>query len=383
MPRLLKAIAGLLIPGTPANDGRTGGPDVVKERKQHKKTHRAREPEPPHKQQPEWRPDERRPQPPPVQRGDPIATAADPHAVTMVLPTTQLDGEYAKPDPARLTPPVLGGTPRAARLPWYLPVEPAQSGVAADEVRLGDLDVRAASVVGPDHRCAEPAMARQDAYRLGRDSAGRHLIIAVADGLSSAARSDIGATIAVRAAVDLIRRELDAGLRPEQLDMVALFSTVAKHVAGGAKQLGCSPADVLTALAVAIVPSGATGPSGVRLVLLASLADVSTWVRTDPSWTRLGGADKHGLDRNSLDAFLPHHADKVDVRLLDLPPNSTLAVVTDGVGDAFTDVAGGAQWFAQRWRRPPPLASFLLDVNYEAPSQLDDRTAIVVWCGGK
>lgn len=321
--------------------------------------------------------------PPPQHCGGHPMSAARPAGADMM--TTEVRGRpepFMAVDPGVLAPPVLGGTPRAARYPWYLPVEPAQSGVAADQVRLGDLEVRAASVVGPDHRCEEPATARQDAYRLGRDAKGRHLVVAVADGLSSAARSDLGATVAVRAAVDLVRRELDNVAYPGDIDMTAVFTKVAGHVAGAARQLQCSPDDVLAALITAIVPSRPTGPNGSRTVWLASLADVSAWLRQDLGWQRLAGAEKHGMDRNALDAFLPHHWNRVVVDRAEVPWGGTLAVLTDGIGDALTDVPDGARWFAERWRHPTNLASFLLDVSYEAPSQVDDRTAVVVWCGG-
>ncbi len=289
------------------------------------------------------------------------------------------DSFYAV-DPTSLVPPVLGGIPKAARYPWYLPVEPAQSGVAADQVRLGDLEVRAASVVGPDHRCEEPAVARQDAYRLGRDARGAHLVIAVADGVSCAKRSDVGATVAVRAGVDLVRRELDSGIDLEQVDFVAVFKQIAGHVAGAARQLRCHVEEVLTALVIVIVPSASNGPQGSRTVRTAALADVSAWLREDFGWQRLAGVSKHGMDRNALNEFLPHYPESVVVRSSRVPAGATLAVVTDGIGDVLTDLKDGAEWFADRWRQPTNLNSFLLDVSYEAPGHLDDRTAVVVWC---
>lgn len=290
---------------------------------------------------------------------------------------------FVAPDPALLVPPVLGGTPHAARRPWYLQPEPAQSGVAADQVRIGDLDVRAASVVGPDHRCEEPADPRQDAYRIGRDAKGAFLIVAVADGMGSAKRSDVGATVAVRAAVDLVRKEIDLGGHPEQIDMRRIFKSVAGNVAGAAKQLGCAADQVLTALIVAIVPTSDTGPGGWRHVWLASVGDVSAARRQDGRWCRLTGSDKEGLDRNSLDSFLPHHPDSVVLQRVEVSGGGVIAVVTDGISDAWTDLPGAAAWFNERWRTPPNLASFLLDVSYEAPGQVDDRTAVVVWCGSR
>jgi Protein phosphatase 2C len=200
--------------------------------------------------------------------------------------------------------------------------------------------------------------------------------------MSSAARSDIGATVAVRATVDILRRALDEGHCPHDIDMADVFQMVASHIAGAAEQVGCDQIDMATALIAAIVPAAPTSPDGSRNVCLAWLADVSAWLRNGSRWERLAGTEKHGMDRNALLHFLPHYADKVTVMRRDVPLAATLAVLTDGVSDALTDVAGGERWFAERWCRSMNLASFILDVSYEAPSQLDDRTAVVVWCGG-
>lgn len=286
-------------------------------------------------------------------------------------------------DPALMRPPVFGGAPRAARLPWLLPTEPSQSGIAADEVRLGDLDVRAVSLIGASHRCEEPATARQDAYRLGRDAAGRYLVVAVADGLSDSRRSDLGAMVAARCAVDVVREALDRGAAPD-IRWLEVFRVTASTVASAAKQSGLSAMEVCTALIVAIIPAEPDHRDGGRRVWLASLADVSAWQRSEAGWRMLAGDPKQDVfDRNAVHHFLPCHPDQVTAVCHDLPPGATITIVSDGVGDALTGVPGASTWFAQRWRTPPPLASFLLDVAYEARGQLDDRTAVTVWCGGR
>ncbi|MBV9161745.1 MAG: protein phosphatase 2C domain-containing protein [Pseudonocardiales bacterium] len=286
-------------------------------------------------------------------------------------------------DPALIRPPVFDGAPRAARLPWRLPTEPSQSGIAADEARLGDLDVRAVSLIGASHRCEEPATARQDTYRLGRDAAGRYLVVAVADGLSEGRRSDLGATVAARCAVDMVRKELDRGAAPD-IQWLEVFRLAASTVASAAKQSELSPKEVCTALIVAIVPAEPDNRDGGRRVWFASLADVSAWQRSEAGWRMLAGDPKEDvLDRNAVHHFLPCHPDKVTVVYQDVPQGATITIVSDGVGDALADVPGASKWFARRWRTPPPLASFLLDVAYEARGQLDDRTAVTVWCGGR
>ncbi|MEV6495002.1 protein phosphatase 2C domain-containing protein, partial [Actinoplanes sp. NPDC051633] len=93
--------------------------------------------------------------------------------------------------------------------PWLLPPHRSAPGIAADEAQVGDLSVRAASVVGPGHRCTEPVVARQDAYQLGRDRASRFLVVAVADGISASRHADRGATVAAQRSVDALAGRLD------------------------------------------------------------------------------------------------------------------------------------------------------------------------------
>ncbi len=277
--------------------------------------------------------------------------------------------------------PVFGVAPQAALSPWVLPVDPAVCGVAADQVRLGDLDVRAASIVGPGHRCEEPATPRQDSYRLGRDRAGRYLIIAVADGMSDSRRSDLGAAVAVRCAVDTLRTYLDSGADPTAEAMTTAFRTCAGAMVAAARSAGLSEMDVRCALIIAVIPTAPDLASHRRRAWFTTLADVSAWLRVHNSWRQLAGDEKNdGLDGNILHSFLPYHPDRAVTVYRDLEPGATVAVVTDGVGDALTFLPDAARWFARHWATPVTLESFLLGVGFHARGQLDDRTSVTVWC---
>jgi len=276
---------------------------------------------------------------------------------------------------------MFGRVPRAASVAWHLTVEPTTSGIAADQARLGGLQVRAASIVGPSHRCEEPAVARQDSYRVGRDDAGRHLIVAVADGMSDSRRSDIGAMVAVRCAVDSVREELNHSGQADEAILYNAFQASAHAMVTAARGKRLPEDAVRSAMIVAIVPACPENDSGERFAWFASIADVSAWLHVGPTWRQLAGDPKvTGMDRNQVRHFLPHYPNEVRVVRHVLPPRATVTVVTDGVGDAFTDIPGADQWFAERWRHPMPLESFLLDVGYHASGQLDDRTAVTVWC---
>jgi hypothetical protein len=342
--------------------------------------HRSGQPSTPHPEH--RRADDTVPSPPRMYSSDRFSSAnSDVISTTPAKRAVQTEETGKTLNPAVPESPVFGSSPPAARRPWVLPVEPAVSGIAADQASLGDLDVRAVSIVGPGHRCEEPAMPRQDSYRLGRDRAGRYLIIAVADGMSDSRRSDLGATVASRCAVNTLRAHLDGGEGPTADAMKEAFRIAAGAMVAAANNEGLSEMDVRCALIIAVIPAAPNTPSSGRRAWFATLADVSAWLRHSDGWYQLAGDQKNnGLDRNTLRNFLPYHPDRVVTVSCNLEPGATVAVVTDGIGDAFTEVPRAAQWFAQRWETPVPLESFLLDVGFQARGQLDDRTSVTVWC---
>ncbi|TKK85248.1 protein phosphatase 2C domain-containing protein [Herbidospora galbida] len=279
----------------------------------------------------------------------------------------QATGGFARP---------LGAAPEAARLPWRLPDEPALAGISADAVTVGGLMVRAVSLVGPAHRCEEPAVPRQDAFRLGRDTAKNHLIVAVADGMSDSRRAHLGANVAVTALVARIRADLDQGMAP---DPAEVFLDAARQMAGAAWQQGGTEDDVRAAALAAVIPLRAD-PAGRRSVWLAGLADVGAWLHAPGRWSRLLGAPKTGLDAGQLTEFLPFHPERVTPAIVDVAPGAVLTFATDGLGDALDGTGALAVWFAERWARPPHILDYIGDVGFDAPGLLDDRTAVTVWC---
>ncbi|MFJ4426376.1 protein phosphatase 2C domain-containing protein [Streptomyces bobili] len=274
-------------------------------------------------------------------------------------------------------PPVLVRGSRASREPWRLPAEPGPHGLAADEAALGGLTIRAASVIGPGHRAQ--GRPRQDAYRIGRDRAGEHLVIAVADGMSDSAHSDVGAQVAVSALVNSVRASLDAGTPLERLDHCAAFLSAAGQMIAVAEQRDWDPDTVRAVAVVAVVPAR-PHVNGRRRVWLASIADVSAWRLSGGDWERLIGEEKHGFDPSAVARYLPHDPRGADHGVVELSPTCVLAVTTDGVADAFATGLQARRWFAERWARPPAVGTFLNQVGFDQVQMHDDRTAVVVWC---
>lgn len=282
--------------------------------------------------------------------------------------------------PRTLAGPPTFGTSTAGQAPWHLPVHVAPSGLAADAVRLGDLEVRAASMVGASHRCEEPAEPRQDAYALGRTPDGQYLVIAVADGVGASRNSDLGARVAVSASVRELGKMLAIGGIPA-IDPQRVHRVVAGEMIGTGRNRQLADSDVCSVLITAVVPT-VPQSDGTRPVWASWIGDVSLWIQRDGVLCRRTGEEKSGLDRNKLTAVLPFNPDQFCQDVFQLAPGDRLAVMSDGLSDSFADVPGVAEFFAGEWSGGPPHpAAFLHSLCYDAPGQGDDRTAVVVWTG--
>ncbi|TJZ41923.1 protein phosphatase 2C domain-containing protein [Streptomyces piniterrae] len=278
--------------------------------------------------------------------------------------------------------PVLHTPSRAAGAPWLLPSDTATHGVVADQALLGELHIRAASVVGPGHRAQ--GTARQDAYRLAQDRHGRYLIVVVADGMSDSRHADVGASAAVTAMAAALREALDGAARPAEIDPREIFLAAAARMYRTAESRHWDPDDMRAVAVAAVVPVQAE-LSGVREVWLASMGDASAWRLHDGTWQRLigdgKGSSETGLVNGAVENFLPFEVERFACRRALLTPDDVLAVLTDGVADALDQVPEAGAWFAGRWRQPPPVGAFLLDVGFQQTQLQDDRTAVAVWCG--
>lgn len=279
-------------------------------------------------------------------------------------------------------PPRFGRGSKAQALPWLLSAHTVYPGIAADEAQLGDLAVRAASVVGPGHRCEEPVVPRQDAYRLGRDDNGRYLIVAVADGVSSSRFAELGATVAVSAATNVLRDWLNAAPDLKNLAATEIFSGVAAQMADTATSRHLRDSDICAALVTAVIP--ACPAPGEREMWVAWVGDASVWTLRDGTWTFVAGDDKRtkeGMESNAVAHVLPDSPLAVTSRSIRLQNGTMVGLMTDGVGDALATLGEANGYFARKWANPPPSTSFVNDVSYDAERFIDDRTAVAIWVG--
>ncbi|MER6527756.1 protein phosphatase 2C domain-containing protein [Streptomyces sp. NPDC001508] len=293
---------------------------------------------------------------------------------------------FLRERPTDLSVPRFGDGARAQGYPWLLPERTVQNGIAADEATVGAFTLRAASVIGPGHRCGRPAEPRQDSYRIGRSRDSRYAIVAVADGLSSAAWSDAGATTASSQAVTLLREQIEA-VGFGGLDVKELYGRIAESVAAQASGRGVDTSHLATVLITAVLAE--PDANGVAQAWVGWLGDSSAWTLDPrgPLWRFSAGEAKDraaAVVSNEVAGRLPDTPQLARDHYVTLAPGAALALVTDGIGDAWADPAGNVnEYFANAWRSPVPATRFTADVGFDAPQCLDDRTAVVVWNGDR
>lgn len=270
----------------------------------------------------------------------------------------------------------LFGRPHSISTEVLLPGRSSAATPASIQADYGrivgtDVELRAASVRGLSHR-ADPGHVRQDSYAWAtRDD---RLHVAVADGVGSASHSQIGAWTATRAAIEL----LSSGLGDPRM----LGRVVAARVTATARELGVDPAALATTLTVAMVRIGDEDTPW--RVAVAEWGDSRASVFTPgevvdghPAWRRIT-AETAPVLANDVPA-LPLHAEPTARGTTMLAPGDVLLVATDGIDAHLRAENSVGHGLGHSWTRPPSIAQFLCDVDFERVGARDDRTAVALF----
>jgi hypothetical protein len=246
------------------------------------------------------------------------------------------------------------------------------------------LAVRFASLRGAKHRYYRQP--RQDAARTAVHEPTGSIVVAVADGVSSAAYSEFGAVEACRAAVEKLLHQLSQS--QERLD----FQDVARHAVERLRQLTRwrlngeepEPSEVAglhaTTLVTGVVRPHPAGP----VVELCRVGDSGAWVldsssgRYRPLFGAMAASDAAVVSNEVTP--LPHVPDPLEHISTRLASHEVLLAGTDGFADPLGEGDGqvGAL-FTRHLATPPPLLwlAHLLDFSRETFD--DDRTLLAVW----
>lgn len=291
----------------------------------------------------------------------------------------------------------------AAVQPQYRPV-PYRPDTVVDGWSSGPLTVRAASLRGHFHRY-NGAPRQDDMAVTLRDETGQ-LIVAVADGVSSASQSHIGSTIAVRYATQWLHASLATGA-PSLIDWRGLVESTAwalveqsdvlfsihtsgdgdgnGHAAGSNGGVEVAQAEQLlaTTLICGVVEPD---PGGGATAHLVHVGDSAAWLLSGSSLARIAGgkpaAGEEGLISSAVTA-LPRVPLELDATSYRVEPGEVLLLGTDGIGDPLGGGSGevGDLFVSLLGNGVPSLIEFAHHVDFSRETFDDDRTLVAVWVG--
>lgn len=287
----------------------------------------------------------------------------------------------------------LGPPPRASNGALPPRISCAYSAQVVDGGQLGSVAVLAASSRGRGH--AHHGQRRQDAFTAEVTRDGAWLVVAVADGVSTATAAEYAALVAVDTAVRHIVNRLDNGKPPPQLDWDNIMTAVAHRVE-------CVPPDTATTdfhdqirrraprqrgrpactLSVVVVPAH-VDDGGSRQAHIVTIGDSDVYLMRPAGWSlvsRSGRRDDEAFGSTNATASVPGQSQEYHEVIVDWAESDVLVLTTDGFGSAL---GGGTSDFARQllseWRSPPNSLTFLRDVSFVLSTYDDDRTAVALW----
>jgi len=278
--------------------------------------------------------------------------------------------------------PLVIGEPAPVIEPRLSGGDPYRPDAIADGGHAHGLTVRAASVRGLAKRYAGEQ--RQDDLCLRWHEPSRTLIAAVADGVSAAPRSHLGAALAVRHAATALGRQLDGQPDPGQFDWDEVFRCAAwalldehrRSDAGG--NLQSASAELATTLLLATV----TAEGGAARAQLAGVGDSRALVRTASGALQILGepAANEGPLLVPATEALPRTAVPEWSLCRTLGAGEVLLLATDGFVLPLGDGSGQVgEVFARELAHPPSVLDFARLLDFSRSTFDDDRTLVAVW----
>lgn len=273
--------------------------------------------------------------------------------------------------------PIAIGEPAPAIEPRLSAAEPYRPDTLADGGSAFGLTVRAASVRGLFKRYAGGA--RQDDLCLRMHAPTRTLIVAVADGVSAAPRSDMGAALAVRQAAAAVARQLDEDVA--ELDWSAVFGQAAWALVEEHRRERGDPdaivEDAAGSLATTLIVAAVNSDS----VRLAAVGDSPAYVLSEDEFDLLPEPIDAG-DRllDGVTDALPLGMPTLRATTHALASDDVLLVCTDGLALPLGDGSGEVgRALARELATPPDIVDFARLLDFSRATYDDDRTLVAVW----
>jgi hypothetical protein len=235
-----------------------------------------------------------------------------------------------------------------------------------------DFTLRLASVRGRRHR--GEGTPRQDDVVAAVHAPTGSIVFAVADGVSGAPHSHVGAALAGRSAVAGAVAELE---RRAVIDWTGVFQrTVANLVGRAARLLGADGVDTARAAAVlgtSLLAGVLTPTAGVPMLSLASTGDPAAWLLRRQRYERLT------VRPAGTAPPLPHLPDRLTRVDRTIPTDAVLLVGTAGFADPLGDGRGHVgELFSWLFGMSPTALALAHVLDFAQEAFDDDRTLLAV-----
>jgi hypothetical protein len=261
---------------------------------------------------------------------------------------------------------------------------PFRPDVVLDGWSTEAITVRGVSQRGHLHRYN--GAPRQDDFAAHHLPDGR-VIVVVADGVSGAPQSHLGASTATKQAAEWLCSQL--GADPAAIDWLALLKSTAWALTERAQTLLDLPEpdpvraeeQLATTLVCAVIEP--TGVGGLRAHLVG-VGDSSAWLLTAGRFVELLGAKAVTAEGMSSSAVtgLPRVPAEVVPVVVEIGAGEVLLIGTDGIGDPLGTGEGGVGNLLHEVLTaavPPSLIEFAHAVDFSRETFDDDRTLVAVW----
>jgi hypothetical protein len=261
---------------------------------------------------------------------------------------------------------------------------PFRPDVVIDGWSTDTITVRGVSQRGHLHRYN--GAPRQDDFAVHRLPDGR-VIVLVADGVSGARQSHIGASAVVKQGADWLHTNLGDDLA--NTDWLTLLKSAAWALTERAQSLlGLdapdpvrAEAELATTLVCAVIEP--TGAHTLRAYLVGA-GDSMAWLLKAGQFLEILSGKTTPADGVSSSAVvgLPRLPTDITPMVVDFADNDVLLIATDGIGDPLGNGQGGVgNLFRDVLTRPSPpsLIEFAHAVDFSRETFDDDRTLVAVW----
>jgi Protein phosphatase 2C len=261
---------------------------------------------------------------------------------------------------------------------------PFRPDVVIDGWSTDAVTVRGVSQRGHLHRYN--GAPRQDDFVVHQVPGGR-VIVVVADGVSGARQSHIGASAAVKQAASWLRDRL--GEDVAQTDWLTLIKNVAWELNEQAQTLlrlaepdpVRAEEELATTLVCAVIEPIDSG--GLRAYLVG-VGDSGAWLLSSGVFTEiLGGKVVSGAEiASSAVTGLPRVPTELAPVVVEVANGDVLLIGTDGIGDPLGSGQGGVGNLLRDVlgaSSPPSLIEFAHAVDFSREMFDDDRTLVAVW----